>query len=89
MTTSLPRPTVLVVEDDLELRPLIAESLEAAGFAAAEAGDATDARARLEGFAYDCLVVDLTLPDGNGMQVLQEAASRRRSTPSAWARSTS
>jgi DNA-binding NtrC family response regulator len=76
MTTSLPRPTVLVVEDDLELRPLIAESLEAAGFAAAEAGDATDARARLEGFAYDCLVVDLTLPDGNGMQVLQEALER-------------
>lgn len=76
MTTPPLRPTVLVVEDDPELRPLIAESLEAAGFAAAESADAADAEARLEGFAYDALVVDLSLPDGNGMQVLGNALDR-------------
>jgi DNA-binding NtrC family response regulator len=70
------QPTVLVVEDDPELRPLISESLEIAGFAAAEAASSEDARARLEGFAYDCLVVDLGLPDGDGMQVLREALER-------------
>ena len=70
------QPTVLVVEDDPELRPLIVESLEASGFAAAEACDSADARSRLEGFAYDCLVVDLGLPDGDGMQVLSEAIER-------------
>ena len=73
---SASQPTVLVVEDDPELRPLIVESLEAAGFAAAEASDSADARARLEGFAYDCLVVDLGLPDGDGMQVLSDAIGR-------------
>jgi DNA-binding NtrC family response regulator len=73
---SVPQPSVLVVEDDAELRPLIVESLEAAGFAAAEAADAADARARLEGFAYDGLVVDLGLPDGDGMHVLREALDR-------------
>ena len=71
-----PNPTVLVVEDDPELRPLIVESLEASGFTAAEACDSADARARLEGFAYDCLVVDLGLPDGDGMQVLRDALQR-------------
>jgi DNA-binding NtrC family response regulator len=70
------QPTVLIVEDDPELRPLISESLENAGFAAAEAASSEDARARLEGFAYDCLVVDLGLPDGDGMQVLRDALER-------------
>jgi DNA-binding NtrC family response regulator len=70
------QPTVLVVEDDPELRPLIVEALEASGFAAAEASDSADARSRLEGFAYDCLVVDLGLPDGDGMQVLSDAIER-------------
>ena len=35
-----------------------------------------DAHSRLEGFAYDALVVDLTLPDGNGMNVLRFALDR-------------
>lgn len=55
---------------------MIAESLEEAGFAAAEAADAADAQSRLDGFAYDALVVDLGLPDGDGMQVLRYALER-------------
>ena len=51
-------------------------SLEADGFAAAQACDAADAIARLEGFAYDGLVVDLKLPDADGMKVLSEALAR-------------
>jgi two-component system, NtrC family, response regulator PilR len=76
MSTGPSVRTVLVVEDDPDLRPLIVESLEAAGFAAAESGDAADAQSRLEGFAYDALVVDLSLPDGDGMQVLRYALER-------------
>jgi len=68
--------SVLVVEDDPELRPLLAESLDGAGFAAAQAVDAADAISRLDGYAYDALVVDLSLPDGDGMQVLQQALAR-------------
>lgn len=75
-SSSSSRSTVLVVEDDPALRPLLAEALEAAGFAAAESGDAADALSRLEGFAYDALVVDLSLPDGDGMQVLRAALER-------------
>ena len=69
-------PTVLVVEDDLALRATIVESLEASGFAAAQASDAADAIERLQGFAYDGLVVDLKLPDADGMTVLDEALAR-------------
>jgi DNA-binding NtrC family response regulator len=68
--------TVLVVEDDPDLRATIVESLEASGFAAAQAADAADAIDRLQGFAYDGLVVDLKLPDADGMTVLDEALAR-------------
>ena len=75
MTQPTP-PTVLVVEDDADLRATIVESLEANGFAVAQAADAADAIDRLHGFAYDCLVVDLKLPDADGMTVLSEALTR-------------
>jgi two-component system, NtrC family, response regulator AtoC len=68
--------TVLVVEDEAELRGLVADSLEAQGFAVAQADTAADALARLEGFAYDALVVDLRLPDADGMDVLDAALDR-------------
>jgi len=67
---------ILVVEDDEDLRQTVCESLEAAGFAAASSPGAADAIERLKGFAYDGLVTDLNLPDGTGMDVLEEALSR-------------
>ena len=70
-------PLIFVVEDEAALRELIAESLEAQGFAVAQAGDATDAQERLAGFAYDALVVDLRLPDADGMEVLDAALADR------------
>src|SRR5262245_29004414 len=68
--------SVLVVEDEAPLRELVAEALEAKGFAVAQAVDGADALARLEGFAYDGLVVDLRLPDADGMDVLKAAIDR-------------
>jgi DNA-binding NtrC family response regulator len=69
-------PSILVVEDDIDLRQTIVASLEANGFAAAQASDAADATERLRSFAYDGLVVDLRLPDADGMTVLDEALER-------------
>jgi DNA-binding NtrC family response regulator len=70
------RLTVLVVEEENDARQSIADSLEAAGFAAAQAPNAADALARLDGFAYDGLVVDIRLPDADGLDVLDEALAR-------------
>jgi two-component system, NtrC family, response regulator AtoC len=68
--------SVLVVEDEADLRELVGESLSAAGFAPTLVGTAAEALARLEGFAYDGLVVDLRLPDADGMDVLNAALDR-------------
>jgi DNA-binding NtrC family response regulator len=70
------RPSVLVVEDEPDLRELIAECLEADGFAVAQAISGAEALERLRGFAYDGLVVDLRLPDADGMDILDEALTR-------------
>jgi two-component system response regulator PilR (NtrC family) len=74
--TSHAQPTVLVVDDEADLRQVIAESLTADGFAVAQAADAAEAHERLKAFAYDALVVDLRLPDADGMDVLDGALAR-------------
>ena len=68
--------SVLIVEDDADLRQTLAESLESAGFAVAECPDAAAASERLEAYAYDGLVIDLHLPDASGMTVLENAVGR-------------
>ena len=74
--TTRTQPTVLVVDDEADLRATVAESLAADGFAVAEAADAAEAQERLKSFAYDALVIDLRLPDADGMEVLDAALTR-------------
>ena len=53
------QPTVLVIDDELDLRSMIAESLSADGFAVAQAADGAEALERIRSVAYDALVLDL------------------------------
>lgn len=71
-----PQPSVLVVEDEAELRQTIAESLSDQGFVVAQSPDGADALDRLKGFAYDAIVIDLRLPDADGLDVLDAAVER-------------
>ncbi|HXG04263.1 MAG TPA: response regulator [Candidatus Binatia bacterium] len=67
-TTGEPAPTVLVVEDDAAVRPLLADTLRRAGFTVHEAATATEARTRLAE-PLDLLVIDAQLPDGDGREI--------------------
>jgi DNA-binding NtrC family response regulator len=67
---------VLVVDDEADLRELIADSLTADGFDVTQAGDGAEAIAKLKAFAFDAIVVDLRLPDTDGMEVLDFALTR-------------
>src|SRR6188768_2018732 len=73
---SRPQPCVLIVDDDDELRAIISEHLSSEGFAVAQAATGADAQDRLKGFAYDGLVIDLKLPDANGLKILDVALTR-------------
>lgn len=68
--------SVLVVEDDLTIRATIAESLAAHHFKVEEAGTLAEGLGRMAAYAFDGLVVDLRLPDGDGMDLLDDAMGR-------------
>lgn len=61
---------VLVVEDDKPLRTTLSATLKAEGYAPVEAGSVTSARQHLDERAVDLIVLDLGLPDADGMSLL-------------------
>lgn len=63
-------PKVLVVEDDADLRALLAEEVGDLGFEAVEAASAEDALDRLARRPVDVIVSDLRLPGVDGMELL-------------------
>jgi DNA-binding NtrC family response regulator len=67
---------VLIADQDNDSRRSLSSALESAGFAAAECSTMADALSRLEGFAYDGLIVDVRLADGDGLDVLDAALTR-------------
>jgi len=67
MTDSLPH--LLVVDDDRRLRELLRRYLSDHGYRVTTAVDAADARAKLQGLAFDLLVLDLMLPGESGLEL--------------------
>ncbi len=66
---------LLVIEDEDRLSGILKSKLGDVGFTVDIAGSAVDASAALELINYDAAVLDLGLPDGDGLAVL--AAARR------------
>jgi DNA-binding response OmpR family regulator len=63
-------PHVLIVEDHVQVRRVVARALRAAGFATFEACDAGEARTLLEVSHVDAVVLDIALPGAlNGVQL--------------------
>jgi two-component system KDP operon response regulator KdpE len=71
---------VLVVEDDREIRALIQSSLSVEGFAVQTAVTLREAQALLEHAPPDVIVLDLGLPDGDGVELVQQVR-RQHTTP--------
>ena len=67
---------LLLVDDEVAFREVIAERLAEHGFRVEQAGTGEEALARLNEFAFDILLTDLRLPGADGRQVLDEAFSR-------------
>ncbi|MEX2152010.1 MAG: response regulator transcription factor [Gemmatimonadaceae bacterium] len=71
----------LLVEDDVTMALLIRQVLEQEGFAVDHAATGNDAQTLAFVNDYDALVLDLALPDRNGLSVLQALRKEGRSTP--------
>ena len=67
---------VLVVEDDREIRALMQSSLSVEGFEVQTAVSLSEASALLRHSPPDVIVLDLGLPDGDGVQLVREVRTR-------------
>ncbi len=72
---------VLVVEDEPRMAQLIAGIVDRAGFVADTAASVADACHALELVPYDAVVLDLGLPDRDGLALLAELRARRSGLP--------
>lgn len=71
---------VLVVEDDREIRALMQSSLSVEGFEVQTAVSLSEATALFRHDLPDVIVLDLGLPDGDGVELVQEVR-QRHATP--------
>ncbi len=72
---------LLVVEDHSDLSLLLLDGLGKAGFAADSAGTVHEAQETLTAQRYSAVVLDLALPDGDGLSVLRNLRTAGDSTP--------
>jgi DNA-binding response OmpR family regulator len=72
---------LLVVEDNEELAQLLTQGLHAAGYETDLLTTAAEARTAVTTTRYAALVLDLGLPDGDGLSILREIRQRQDPIP--------
>lgn len=72
---------LLLVEDDLDLGSALLQSLQAEGMSCEWVRSATDARAFVLRGGFDCALLDLGLPDGDGLALLTQWRSQGLALP--------
>lgn len=72
---------VLIVEDNIRLAALLAERLDVQGFSCDQADCLESATRLLGGDEYDIVILDLGLPDGDGLEWLGSQRAIRRFPP--------
>ena len=63
---------ILIVEDEPALRELIQRSLEKERYVVEVAADFNSALRKIEDYDYDCVLLDIMLPDGSGLDLLDK-----------------
>lgn len=63
---------LLIVEDDASLREIMQRALLAEGYVVECAATYFDACDKIAGYSYDCIMLDIMLPDGNGLRLLEQ-----------------
>ena len=63
---------ILLIEDEPDLRKSIKEYLYQEGYVVESAADYTKASEKAAEYDYDCILVDITLPKGNGLDIIRQ-----------------
>ena len=67
-------PHLLIIDDEPDTRELIAEIAVEEGYTVAQAGDVRQARIQVERHKPDVVLLDMQLPDGDGMELWKRMA---------------
>lgn len=67
---------ILIVEDDFDIRRLLQEVLQHDGFSVTTAGTVAEAMAEVGRRPFDLVLLDLGLPDGDGLTVCRRIRER-------------
>ena len=69
---------ILIIEDEPSLRELIQRSLEKERYVVEAAADFQSGLSKIEDYDYDCVLLDIMLPDGNGLNLLEQLKKMRK-----------
>ena len=72
---------LLIIEDEARIAEILRSALSRSGFAVDAVGLCGDARAALAVNPYDAVILDLGLPDGDGLTLLKEMRARGNAVP--------
>ena len=62
---------LLIIEDEASLQELMTATLKKEGYVVENAMDYNEAMDKLGAYNYDCVLLDLNLPGGNGLDILE------------------
>ena len=69
---------ILIVEDEPSLREIMYRALVQEHYVVEPAATYADADAKVAGYSYDCILLDIMLPDGNGLRLLEHIKELRK-----------
>jgi two-component system, OmpR family, phosphate regulon response regulator OmpR len=74
-------PHILIVDDDRRIRELISSFLASHGFRVSTAANAAEARERMRGLAFDCLILDIMMTGENGIELTRAIRGQNNRIP--------
>ncbi len=63
---------ILLIEDEADLQKTVVKFLHSEGYLCETASNYGDAEEKVSLYQYDCILVDITLPGGNGLDLIQK-----------------
>ncbi|MBS1946788.1 MAG: response regulator transcription factor [Bacteroidetes bacterium] len=69
---------ILLIEDERSLSESIVACLNQEGFVCETAGTYSNALQKIESFDYDCILLDINLPGGSGLDLLRELKKNKK-----------
>ncbi len=69
---------ILIIEDDLSFQEILRNTLEQERYVVEVAPDYHTGLIKLSDYTYDCILLDINLPDGNGLNLLRELKEMKK-----------